>query len=155
MNTFTTLTRDQIEAWLRETDEHKLEELWQAADELRAKNVGEEVHLRGLIEISSYCGRLCGYCGLRAEHKDIERYRMTEDEIMECAHKAVHYGYGTVVMQAGEDYGLTTEWLAHIVARIKGETQLAVTLSMGERPDEDLAAWREAGADRYLVRFET
>ena len=58
-------------------------------------------------------------------------------------------------MQAGEDYGITTEWLAGVVRRIKQETPLAVTLSLGERPYEDLAAWREAGADRYLLRFET
>jgi biotin synthase len=58
-------------------------------------------------------------------------------------------------MQAGEDYGITRDWLAGVVRRIKAETPLAVTLSMGERPEEDLAAWRAAGADRYLLRFET
>ena len=65
------------------------------------------------------------------------------------------FGYGTVVLQAGEDSGITAEWMADVVRRIKAETRLAVTLSLGERPDEDLAAWREAGADRYLLRFET
>jgi biotin synthase len=60
-----------------------------------------------------------------------------------------------VVLQSGEDYGLGTGWLADVVRRIKAGTPLAVTLSLGERPDEDLAAWREAGADRYLLRFET
>ena len=38
---------------------------------------------------------------------------------------------------------------------IKRELGLAVTLSLGERSEEDLRAWREAGADRYLMRFET
>ena len=59
------------------------------------------------------------------------------------------------MLQAGEDYGITREWLANLVGRIKAETALAVTLSLGERPDDDLAAWRAAGADRYLLRFET
>jgi biotin synthase len=58
-------------------------------------------------------------------------------------------------MQAGEDYGITRQWMVNIIRRIKAETQLAVTLSLGERPDEDLIAWREAGANRYLIRFET
>ena len=80
---------------------------------------------------------------------------MLADEIIEAAQQAVKFGYGTVVLQAGEDYGITTEWLAEIVRQIKSETPLAVTLSLGERPDKDLAAWREAGADRYLLRFET
>ena len=80
---------------------------------------------------------------------------MTEDEILGCAREAVAYGYGTVVLQAGEDHGLTRDWIAGVVRRIKAETGLAVTLSLGERSLDDLRAWREAGADRYLLRFET
>jgi biotin synthase len=80
---------------------------------------------------------------------------MTADDIIAAAQQAVKFGYGTTVLQAGEDYGLTAEMLADVVRRIKNETPLAVTLSLGERPDGDLAAWREAGADRYLLRFET
>ncbi len=149
------LTRDEILGWLREETEARLESLWQMADEARRKHVGDAVHLRGLIEISNYCVRECGYCGLRAANRSLERYRMTAEEIMECVAAAVDFGYGTVVLQSGEDDGITRPWLADLVRRIKAETKLAVTLSMGERSDDDLAAWREAGADRYLLRFET
>jgi biotin synthase len=149
------LGRAEILAWLREEDAARLETLWAAADETRRRHVGDEVHLRGLIEISNHCVRACGYCGLRAKNRDIERYRMSADEILQCAHDAQAWGWGTVVLQSGEDYGLTTQWIAEVVRRIKRETELACTLSFGERPDEDLAAWREAGADRYLLRFET
>ena len=38
---------------------------------------------------------------------------------------------------------------------IKWETGLAVTLSLGERSAQEYARWREAGADRVLLRFET
>ena len=145
----------EIEAWLRETDEHALEQLWAAADAVRKEYVGDAVHLRGLIEISNYCVRRCAYCGLAADNKEMNRYRMNADEIFACAQEAASYGYGTVVMQAGEDYGIKTEWLADIVTRIKTNLPLAVTLSMGERPFDDLKAWKEAGADRYLLRFET
>lgn len=149
------MNKQELITWLRETDSSALETLWERADETRKANVGDEVHLRGLIEISNYCCRLCGYCGLRAGNKGIERYRMSSDEILACAHQAVEFGYGTVVMQAGEDYGIETQWLGDVVRAIKRETPLAVTLSLGERPDEDLIAWREAGANRYLLRFET
>jgi biotin synthase len=80
---------------------------------------------------------------------------MTCEEILQCAHGAVRLGYGTVVMQAGEDPGLDQAFISDLVRRIKSETPLAVTLSLGERSEEDLAAWRKAGADRYLLRFET
>ncbi len=146
---------EQIEMWLRETDEQKLETLWDAANTLRKEHVGDEVHLRGLIEISNYCVRQCAYCGLAAGNKNTTRYRMNADEIYACAEEAASYGYGTVVMQAGEDYGIKTDWLADIVKRIKENLPLAVTLSMGERPFDDLKTWRDAGADRYLLRFET
>ncbi len=149
------LTLDDLERWLREEDDRKLEELWTAADQTRRRHVGEQVHLRGLIEISNYCVRQCGYCGLRSDHQGLQRYRMTEAEIMDCVARAVEFGYGTVVMQSGEDYGIPAPWLAGIIHRIKSETPLAVTLSLGERPDHDLELWRNAGADRYLLRFET
>ncbi len=149
------LGRDDILAWLRETDPERLAALWRMADFARQVYVGAEVHLRGLIEISNHCVRLCGYCGLRAGNRELGRYRMTEHEILGCATKAAEYGYGTTVLQAGEDYGVTRDWIVRIIHRIKEETGLAVTLSLGERPDDDLVAWCEAGADRYLLRFET
>lgn len=141
--------------WLKEDNATRLEELWQKADRVRRDHVGDDVHFRGLIEFSNYCARLCEYCGLRVANQKLERYRMTRDEIMDCARQAVAFGYGTVVLQSGEDWGTKREWLAEVIRTIKKETPLAVTLSVGERDEDDLKAWHEAGADRYLLRFET
>ncbi|WP_243384336.1 [FeFe] hydrogenase H-cluster radical SAM maturase HydE [Geothrix alkalitolerans] len=142
-------------AWLREEDPGALERLWAEADRVRREHVGDAVHLRGLVEVSSHCVRSCLYCGLRAPEEDLDRYRLEAEEILACAHRAAALGYGTVVLQGGEDPGLTCEFIAEVVRAIKRRTPLAVTLSLGERDDEDLLAWREAGADRYLLRFET
>lgn len=95
------------------------------------------------------------YCGLRRANRRLMRYRMTRDEILACAREAVILGYGSVVMQGGEDDALSADWIADIVRWIKRETPLAVTLSLGERDEADLCLWRQAGADRYLLRFET
>jgi biotin synthase len=149
------MEKQEILTWLQTTDENDLSKLWRMADRVRQQHVGQDVHLRGLIEISNICARLCGYCGINADNTAIGRYRMTEDEIIACAHEAAGYGYGTVVMQAGEDYGITREWVSGLIRRIKRETDLAVTLSLGERTDEEFRDWFEAGADRYLLRFET
>jgi len=149
------MDRFEIVAWLRETAEGRLSALWCRADEVRARGVGNEVHLRGLVEISNYCARECHYCGLRAGNRGVERYRMAGDEIVNCARAAVEYGYGTVVLQSGEDYGIGADWMGEIIRRIKRDTPLAVTLSLGERDAAELRLWREAGADRYLLRFET
>jgi biotin synthase len=147
--------KTEILGWLREAHPERLAELWRRADETRRRHVGDAVYLRGLVEISNYCARQCAYCGLRAGNPHLARYRMQADEILAAARQAVQFGYGTVVLQGGEDYGLTVEWLAELIRQIKRETPLAVTLSLGERPERELAAWREAGADRYLLRFET
>ncbi|MGO8684467.1 MAG: [FeFe] hydrogenase H-cluster radical SAM maturase HydE [Thermoleophilia bacterium] len=149
------LSRDEILVWLRQTDPACLERLWRAADQTRRETVGDEVHLRGLVEIGNYCVRQCGYCGLRAGNREIERYRMSADEIVACARRAREFGYGTTVLQAGEDYGITAPWVSDVIRRIKAETGLAATLSLGERASDDLRTWRLAGADRYLLRFET
>jgi len=147
--------RQEIVAWLRETEEGRLSALWRLADITRQRHVGGEVHLRGLIEFSNHCVRLCAYCGLRAPHTELKRYRMSAEEIMACVRQAVSFGFGTVVLQSGEDPGVSRDWLADLVRRIKAQTPLAVTLSVGERSEEDWAEWRAAGADRYLLRFET
>lgn len=149
------LSQSEILDWLRETRPERLEELYQRADMVRKQNVGDAVHLRGLIEISSHCVRQCMYCGLRSGNRSLQRYRLSESEILACARQAEALGYGTVVMQAGEDPALTPGWIADIVRWIKRETALAVTLSFGERQDDEFELWRSAGADRYLLRFET
>src|ERR1019366_3276522 len=149
------LERSAILGWLTETDETRLEKLWQEADRARREHVGDEVHLRGLIEISNHWLRQCHYCGLRAGNLDVTRYRMHSAAIVVAAKQAGEFGYGRVVLQAGEDEGLTVDAVVSIVRRNKAEAGIAVTLSLGERTVNELRTWREAGADRYLLRFET
>jgi len=129
--------------------------LFKTADEIRQKYHGDGVHLRGLIEFSNYCNRSCYYCGLRKENKNPERYRLSQKEIISAALTAEELGYGTVVLQSGEDNHFTLEIIAEIVKEIKEKTDLAITLSLGERTKEEYQEWRQAGADRYLLRFET
>lgn len=149
------LSRDDILGWLRCDDLERLERLWGLADQERARSVGDCVHLRGLVEISNHCVRSCTYCGISTANAALRRYRMSSDEIMACARQAVLFGYGTLVLQAGEDPGLEAHWVADLVRAVKEETGLAVTLSLGEQVPAALALWRSSGADRYLLRFET
>lgn len=149
------LSREDILAWLAEKDASRLETLYRQADQVRRGNVGDQVHLGGLIEISNYCRRHCLYCGLRLDRKDLPRCRLERQELLQCVSQAVQRGYGTVVLQSGEDLGLEAPWVADLVEYIKANTPLAVTLSLGERSPQELRLWRQAGADRYLLRFET
>ncbi|MHB0938186.1 MAG: [FeFe] hydrogenase H-cluster radical SAM maturase HydE [Armatimonadota bacterium] len=129
--------------------------LYAVADRVRAEHVGDAVHLRGLIEFSNICRKDCAYCGLRRHNRDVERYRLDPDTIIETAKAAEKLGYRSVVLQSGEDLWFTAERMTEIIRDIKANTDLAITLSAGERDRETYRLWREAGADRYLLRIET
>lgn len=129
-------------------------ELFDAANEVRKKYVGDEVHLRGLIEFTNICKQNCLYCGLRRDNKNIKRYRLTEEEIIDFAEKAVSYGYRTIVLQGGEDDYYNVDRMTRIIKKIK-ELNVALTLSLGEKTLEEYKAFKAAGADRYLIRIET
>lgn len=146
------LTKDEIVTLLK--DDSINEEVFKAADRVRNKYVGDEVHLRGLIEFSNICKRNCLYCGLRAGNKNIKRYRLTEAEIIDFAKKAASYGYKTVVLQSGEDDYFTVDKMKDIISEIK-KLDMAVTISIGEKTYEEYEEYKKAGADRYLLRIET
>jgi len=149
------LDRKALVGWLRETSERRVRQLFRAADATRRENVGTDTRLRGLVEIGNHCGKGCLYCGLRARRAGLPRYRMSPAAVIEAAHQALWRGCDTAVLQSGEDPGFDLEAMCTTVRRIKAETGLAVTLSLGELPDEALAALRDAGADRYLLKLET
>ena len=128
--------------------------LFSLADKTREEYAGDEVHLRGLIEFSNICKRQCKYCGLRCEDKFIDRYRISKENIISYAEHAVNMGYKTIVLQSGEDEYYNTDLMCEIIEGIK-KLGVALTLSIGEKTYEEYKAFKEAGADRYLIRIET
>lgn len=136
------------------SDDCNEQNLWQQADKVRQENVGNEVHLRGLIEFSNICRNNCLYCGIRKDNKSVCRYRMSEEELVSTAEKASQMGFKTIVMQSGEDMYYNKDRLCRIIEKIK-KFDVAITLSIGERSYDEYKAFREAGADRYLMRIET
>jgi biotin synthase len=130
-------------------------QLYKKADKIRKEYCGDQVHLRGIIEFSNYCEKDCFYCGLRKSNKKITRYRISNHEILESVKKAVRLGYKTIVLQSGEDSFYSTDDICQIIKSIKDNFDLAVTLSIGEKEYADYLKLKKAGADRYLLKFET
>ena len=130
--------------------------LSEMAVEERKKIYGDEVFVRGLIEISSYCKNDCLYCGIRRSNTSADRYRLTENEILTCCDEGYALGFRTFVLQGGEDSWFTDDRLCEIVGKIKSTyPDCAITLSLGERSRESYQKLYQAGADRYLLRHET
>ena len=148
------LSREEIVRLLALEDDAETKSLFRVADAVRRESVGDDVHIRGLIEFSNYCARNCSYCGLHRDNHKIHRYRMGIDEIVEVASNVVRKGIGTIVLQSGEDPWFTADRVAEIVRGIKSNEDCAITLSIGERSFDDYKIMKEAGADRYLLRHE-
>ena len=129
-------------------------EVYARADDVRQAVLGSDVHLRGLIEFSNICRNDCLYCGIRRGNKGVKRYRMGDDELVETARRAVDIGFQTIVLQSGEDLHYDADRMCRIIERIKA-MDVALTLSIGEREYSEYLAFRNAGADRYLMRIET
>lgn len=131
-------------------------ELASRADAVLRRVYGTKVFTRGLIEVSSFCKNDCLYCGIRRSNASARRYRLSADEIVECADTGYELGFRTFVLQGGEDPFFTDDVLCGIVERIHAaHPDCAITLSFGERSRESYERLHEAGAERYLLRHET
>ncbi|MEN3202729.1 MAG: [FeFe] hydrogenase H-cluster radical SAM maturase HydE [Atribacterota bacterium] len=147
-------SQGDIVSLLRCDDPEVVEKLFTIADTKRKKYVGDGVHLRGLVEFSNFCRKNCFYCGLRKENKKLKRYRMSFEEIYALCERIARLGIRTIVLQSGEDTWYEAKTFAELIHRIK-KLGVAVTLSLGEREPWEYALWRDAGADRYLLKQET
>lgn len=148
---------DEDLAWLIDNlDEKGKKYLFSLSKKLRDKYYGNKVYLRGLIEFTNYCKRECRYCGINVFNKNVNRYRLTKDEIMKSCLLGEKLGYNTFVLQGGEDPYYTDEMYVDIVKSIKSLIpDCAVTLSIGEKSYDSYKTLKEAGVDRFLLRHET
>lgn len=155
LNNTHSLNKDEALQLIKQGAQHK-NLLFALAQQAAQKSFGRQIFVRGLIEFTNYCKNDCYYCGIRRSNKNAARYRLTQEEILECCHAGYGLGFRTFVLQGGEDYFYSDDDIAAIVRAIKAQhSDCAVTLSIGERSRETYALWKQAGADRYLLRHET
>lgn len=138
------------------TDQQIVKLLADEAVRLRKQYYGDKVYTRGLIEFTNYCKNNCYYCGIRGGNRNAVRYRLTKEEILACCEEGYRLGFHTFVLQGGEDPYYTDDRMVEIIREIKEQfPDCALTLSIGEKTLESYRRFREAGADRYLLRHET
>lgn len=152
-----TLTKTEYTELLGESKNPEIRKiLTDEAVKLRKKYYGDKVYTRGLIEFTNYCKNNCYYCGIRCGNRNVQRYRMSREEILDCCENGYGLGFRTFVLQGGEDPFYTDAVMAEIIREIKAEySDCALTLSIGEKSYESYRMFKEAGADRYLLRHET
>ncbi len=132
------------------------EYLFEKSRQVRMVHYGNDIYMRGLIEFTNYCKNDCYYCGIRKSNSKVQRYRLTEEDILSCCKTGYELGFRTFVLQGGEDLYFSDEKIVSIIASIKKHhPDCAITLSIGERSHESYLAFYNAGAERYLLRHET
>ncbi|MDO9340636.1 MAG: [FeFe] hydrogenase H-cluster radical SAM maturase HydE [Bacteroidales bacterium] len=132
--------------------------LFKKSADVKEKFIGNKVWFRGLIEFSNVCGKDCLYCGIRKGNKNLERYSLSDDEILAAARFAYDNRYGSIALQSGElESQFVTNRIESLLHKIKelSNGELGVTLSVGEQEPEVYKKWYEAGAHRYLLRVES
>lgn len=152
-----TLSKSEYVELLKYADDKSIvERLTGEAVRLRKEYYGDKVYTRGLIEFTNYCKNNCYYCGIRNGNGNAVRYRLTKEEILDCCENGYELGFRTFVLQGGEDPYFTDDRMVEIIREIKaGYPECALTLSIGEKSYDSYRRFREAGADRYLLRHET
>lgn len=141
---------------LKNSDDDTLKYLFTSARLITEKTYGKKVFIRGLIEFSNYCKNNCYYCGIRKDNKSVDRYRLSKEEILDCCDQGYQLGFRTFVLQSGEDDFYSADDIAKLTSTIKSaHPDCAVTLSLGEKSRADYELFRQAGADRYLLRHES
>ena len=147
------LTKKEIVDILKDDSQNK--ELFELADKVRHDNVGDRNTFKRLDWIFKHLQmHLVIIAGFVQKTKTVERYRITPDDIIQFAKNAVNAGYKTIVLQSGEDVFYSKDIMCKIISEIK-KLDVALTLSIGEKPYKELEAYKNAGADRYLLRIET
>lgn len=157
------LSREDLIALLSLTAPQDVARLRRAAFDLATRTVGDGVYYRGIVEFSNECARNCHYCGIRAGNREVERYCLSHEEVVDCALWAAAMGYGSCVLQSGEKWddafvGFVEDCVREIKERSRGPELpdgLGITLSVGEHTPEVYRRFRAAGAHRYLLRIET
>ena len=150
------ITLEEFRMIMETASKEEMEYLVSTAREVTDSIYGKNVYVRGLIEFTNYCRNDCYYCGIRRSNKEAERYRLTEEQIMECCQMGYELGFRTFVLQGGEDPYFTDDRICEIIKKIKKIYEdCAITLSIGEKSRASYERYFEAGADRYLLRHET
>lgn len=151
------LSKEQISYLLAQTEEDKIEKIFEAARNVRSKHFGKKVFMYGFVYFSTYCKNNCSFCYFRAANGKPPRYRKHLEEIVGTAKELAKSGVHLIDLTMGEDpyYIDHPERLVQLVTQVKAATQLPVMVSPGLVKDEVIDELAQAGADWYALYQET
>jgi biotin synthase len=115
---------------------------------------GNEVFIRGVVEVSNFCRENCHYCGMRRDNRGLDRYRASLDGLAELL---IHHRPASITdlnIQTGEDPRAAEEIVLPLVRLLTRETSLGVSVCLGTLDRGLTRALQAAGAALYIIKFE-
>lgn len=133
------------------------EKLFELARQKREENFpSKEVEARSVIEISNVCCRKCNFCNINVFSKR-NRYTIEYEKLIEIAQALYSNGRKVFLLQSGENCSQNyVDFISKCCAQIKQKLPGAtLILCIGNLHYEQYKQLREAGAGRYILKFET
>jgi methylornithine synthase len=154
------LSASEITYLLGLKEGNQISRVFQTAQYLRTKYLGNKVFLYGFVYFSTYCRNNCTFCASRSSNKLAQRYRKSESEIVDAAGLLADSGVHLIDLTMGEDpFYLKSEggfdYLLTTIQQVKEETALPLMLSPGVVSKEVLAEFVKVGVDWYACYQET
>lgn len=150
------LTVEEYTELIKFRDAESVQYIARKADQIRQEQCGRRIELCGLIDLTSYCKNDCYYCGLRRENRFANRYRMEENDVLSCCETGYNRGIHSFLIQGGEDLYYTPEYIVQIIKAVKKKyPDCQVALALGEKSKTVYQKWMDAGAEGYILRYQT
>jgi methylornithine synthase len=155
------LNKEEILFLLSQTKEEAIHQIFTKAREIRKKFFKDKIFLYGFVYFSTYCRNNCAFCLYRQGNHTLERYRKSEEEILEIALSLADSGVHLLDLTMGEDpeYLLDTPLgfgkLLRTIEKIKDTSGLPLMISPGVLPSRFLKDLKDAGINWYALYQET
>jgi biotin synthase len=115
---------------------------------------GNQVFVRGVVEVSNYCRENCAYCGMRRSNRSLQRFRAEHDQLAELLIHHRPRSLTDVNIQAGEDPVAVREVVLPLIQTLRRETELGISVCLGSLNHSMYADLKQAGAGIYIIKFE-
>lgn len=135
-------------------DNAEKEELYKQARNIRNTYFGNKLFVRASMEFSNICNNECKYCGMTRKNKKLKRYTIPNKVIKEGILHIKDVGIKQLHLVSGENNELDVDEFCKVI-KFASDNKINTTLVLGKKSIEDYKKFYDAGARRYIMKFET
>jgi 2-iminoacetate synthase len=154
------LAVEETAALLTVTDPELLEQIFDAARQLKRDVYGNRIVLFAPLYVGSDCTNDCAYCAFRRSNREVVRQTLDEDELREQVLALERRGHKRLILVFGEhpsyDPQFMAECVQHVYATRTGRGEIRrVNLNAAPLDHDGYRIVKEAGIGTYQIFQET